>query len=84
MARVLLWLVLIALLVRAVSRLVKGVLDGAGYRLGHAEPAGVGLVRDPVCGTFVVPGKALVIGEGRDRRYFCSDRCRREWRAAPR
>jgi len=59
MAKVILWGILILLAVRALSRLLRGVLEGAGYRREMAPPQGVGLVRDPVCGVFVVPGQAL-------------------------
>jgi YHS domain-containing protein len=84
MAKVILWIILIAVVFRAVSRLLRGVLDGAGYRLSGGGPPGVALVRDPVCGMFVVPGQALELGGGRDVRYFCSEKCRREWAARPR
>ena len=49
-----------------------------------ATPSAVPLARDPVCGTFVVPAKALTGGTGADIRYFCSEKCRRayEMRAA--
>jgi len=39
----------------------------------------VGLVRDPVCGVFVVPGQALTSGAGSSAKYFCSEKCRRAW-----
>jgi YHS domain-containing protein len=78
MARFILWAVLIVFLVRSLSRLLHGVLDGAGYRRDGAQ-GGVGLVRDPVCGVFVVPGQALSAGTGATTRYFCSEKCRREW-----
>jgi YHS domain-containing protein len=84
MTKIILWLILIAFAIRAISRLVRGVLDGAGYRLSGGSPPGVALVRDPVCGMFVVPGQALQLGAGRDARYFCSEKCRREWTARPR
>ena len=84
MARVLLWIVLIALAVRALSRLLKGVIDGAGYRLSGGGPPGVGLVRDPVCRMFVVPGQSLRSGAGRETRYFCSETCRKDWAGRPR
>jgi YHS domain-containing protein len=35
--------------------------------------------RDPICGTYVIPGKALEFARGRERLYFCSERCRNEW-----
>lgn len=79
MARLLLWAILILLLTRSLSRLLHGVLDGAGYRRDGASQRSVGLVRDPVCGVFVVPGQALSVGTGSAMRHFCSEKCRREW-----
>ena len=79
MARFILWSILLTLLLRSVSRLIHGILDGAGYTRDRAAQKSVGLVRDPVCGVFVVPGRALVVGEGSSRRYFCSETCRRQW-----
>jgi hypothetical protein len=79
MARFILWSILLTLLLRSVSRLMQGILEGAGYRRGSVRPKSVGLVRDPVCGVFVVPGQALTSGEGSARRHFCSEKCRREW-----
>jgi YHS domain-containing protein len=70
-------LLIILLLVRLVWRFVASVLTGL------AEPRGrmsgnqaVPLVRDPVCGTFVVPARALPLSDGRSTVYFCSERCR--------
>jgi YHS domain-containing protein len=79
MARLILWAILIVVLVRAVSRLARGVLEGAGYRRDGGVP-GVALVKDPVCGVFVVPGQALALGSGRDAKFFCSEKCRQAWR----
>lgn len=81
MYKFLLYAILFVFLVRALSRLVKGVLEGAGYtRGGGAQKPSVNLVRDPVCGMFVVPSKALTAGSGSETRYFCSEKCRREWK----
>lgn len=81
MTKFLLYAVLFLFLVRALSRLMKGVLEGAGYtRGGSAQKPPVNLVRDPVCGMFVVPSKALTSGTGSETRYFCSEACRREWK----
>jgi YHS domain-containing protein len=80
MARFLLWSILLTLLLRSVSRLMQGIMEGAGYTREAAPPKSVGLVRDPVCGVFVVPGQALAVGDGSSRRYFCSEKCRTEWR----
>jgi hypothetical protein len=80
MARFILWSILLTLLLRSLSRLMSGILEGAGYSRSSAAPKSVGLVRDPVCGVFVVPGQALSAGEGSATRYFCSEKCRREWK----
>ena len=79
MARFILWSILFTVLVRSLFRLMHGILEGAGYTRDPA-PKSVGLVRDPVCGVFVIPGQALTSGEGSARRYFCSEKCRREWK----
>lgn len=78
MAKLILWTILIIFLVRALSHLFRGMLDGAGYTRGGGTPS-VPLVRDPVCGVFVVPAKALTSGSGAATKYFCSETCRRAW-----
>jgi YHS domain-containing protein len=83
----LLQILLILAVVRAVWRLGKGVLEGAGYQrvdgpgrvAGSGKVGGVRLERDPVCGTYVSPAKAPVLRMGGETLYFCSDKCRREW-----
>ena len=79
MTKLILWAVLIVLFVRSLSRLLRGVIDGAGYTRDASPQRSVGLVRDPVCGVFVVPGQALTSGTGSATRHFCSEKCRREW-----
>ena len=71
-------LLLIWLVLRAISRLVKGIAEGMR---GTPGPAAVGLVRDPVCGTFVVPASAPSVGTGAQMRFFCSEACRRAYAA---
>jgi YHS domain-containing protein len=80
MARFILWAILIVILLRVAWVLFKSILAGLGYqRQGGANT--VGLVRDPVCGTFVVPARALTSGSGANTRYFCSEKCRKEYAA---
>lgn len=84
MVRAILLFLLLLLVLRAVWRLLGGVIQGAmsvGPASGHrpAAPPAVKMVRDPICGTYVVPGKALELVKGRETIYFCSDRCRDEW-----
>ena len=63
MLRAILELVLIVILGRAFWRLVGGILEGlAGPRTQKTVPErGVAMVRDPVCGTFVLPERAIAL-----------------------
>jgi YHS domain-containing protein len=81
MLRWLLIAILIVFVIRALSRLMTGVLEGAGYRRDGGTQPSVKLVRDPVCGMFVMPGKALTATASGETRYFCSEACRRKWTA---
>lgn len=91
MFRSLLLLVLFLLMVRFVWRLLGGIVQGAmsagpadpgAARRGPAAPPAVKMERDPVCGTFVVPGKALELARKGETLYFCSDKCRDQFVAA--
>jgi YHS domain-containing protein len=77
-------LLLLFFILRAISRLVHGIVEGMRPPRDD-QPAAVPLARDPVCGTFVVPSRAVTAGSGADMRFFCSENCRRtyEMRAAP-
>jgi uncharacterized protein len=86
MVRIVLLVVLFILLARAFWRVVDNVIEAAGGRpsggrAGRTPARGVQMVRDPVCGTFVVPEGALMIVDGRARLYFCSEKCRDQYRA---
>jgi hypothetical protein len=71
-------LILILVIARAIWRLVRGIVEGLNPPPGKA-PAAMPLVRDPECGTFVVPSRALTAGSGADIRFFCSEKCRRSY-----
>jgi YHS domain-containing protein len=75
----LLQVLLILLVIRAVWRLLQGVVQGASGSAGGVQRPGVKLVRDPVCGTFVSPAQALAARAGGETQYFCSEKCRKEW-----
>jgi YHS domain-containing protein len=82
MLRLLLMLVLIVLLARGFWRMVDGIVEGlTGHGSTGVPGRGVQMVRDPVCGTFVLPDRALTIGDGRRRIFFCSAACRDTYRA---
>lgn len=80
---ILLFLLFIFLL-RFVLRLVRGVVEGAtspspGQTGRSTHSPAVRMIADPICGTYVVPGKALQLARGGQTLYFCSDKCRDEW-----
>lgn len=75
--RVLLFFILAAVAVRAFGRFLGGLSQGASApprpRQGETP---VKMARDPECGTFVVPGKALRATSGDTTVWFCSEQCR--------
>ncbi|HEY7172752.1 MAG TPA: hypothetical protein VH417_17990 [Vicinamibacterales bacterium] len=90
MIRFVIYLALLILLTRALSRLWGGFMEGltgqprtrSRVPQQNAPQQGVQMVRDPVCGTFVVPDRALMLSIGRQQLYFCSTTCRDKYRAA--
>ena len=84
LVRFLLLGLLFVLIARSFWRFVGSIVEGASAppRGRHGTPdRGVPMVRDPVCGTFVVPSAALALAEGGKAIYFCSDRCRQAYKA---
>ena len=83
MLRVILFMLLVFFVSRAVWRLLDGIIEGASGTppRRRAPEQGVAMVRDPVCGTFLLPGNAVTLVDGRARLYFCSDACRDKYRA---
>ncbi len=71
-------IIILILIVRALWRFVSGVVEGAPRE--HRPKPSVPLVRDPVCGTYVVPARALNLASADGVRYFCSEKCRRAYR----
>jgi YHS domain-containing protein len=78
MLRALLGLLLFLYIVRALMRLLHGIAEGMNPPR-QTQPPAVALQRDPVCGTYVVPSRALSSGSGDATRFFCSERCREAW-----
>jgi YHS domain-containing protein len=73
-------LVLVLIVVRLVWRFLAGVIDGLTPAAPRStKKPSVPLVRDPVCGTYVVRAKALTIEAKGQTQYFCSERCRDEY-----
>jgi YHS domain-containing protein len=87
MLRVALLLILFVVLGRTFWRIIDGLVEGITGRTRTGVPQqgvpqqGVPMVRDPVCGTFVLPERAVSLSDGRTRLFFCSDACRDKYRA---
>jgi YHS domain-containing protein len=83
--RFLLLSILILLIARTFWRVMDGVIQAAGGRPASRgeKPlvSAIKLVRDPVCGTFVTPGRAVSYApaSGGVVQHFCSERCRDEF-----
>ncbi|MEZ5418954.1 MAG: tetratricopeptide repeat protein [Vicinamibacterales bacterium] len=78
--RVALLLVMVVVAVRAAARFMAGLSQGMRQQ-GDAprQVPPVKMVKDPVCGTFVVPGKALSAASGGTTVWFCSEACRDQY-----
>jgi YHS domain-containing protein len=78
--RVALFLILIAVVLRSAYRFLEGVIEGAtgGSAAASRQIAGH-MVKDPVCGTYVVQGRALMAVRGQQTAWFCSPRCQQAW-----
>jgi YHS domain-containing protein len=85
MLRYVLVLLLGMLILRALGKLLAGLIAGASpeqQRRSGPPERGVQMVRDPVCGTFLPPDTAVSLTErGGAVRYFCSEKCRNAFRA---
>ena len=88
LTRFLLWALFLLLLFRAIGRIVRGIAEGASGRAPASGPRGSGrpstpapakgelMVRDPVCGTYVLPSRSLSAHGADGAVYFCSEKCR--------
>ncbi len=84
LVRFLLLGLLFILIARSFWQFIGSIVEGASGRpSGRPGPPdrGVSMVRDPVCGTFVVPSNALTLAGQDGPVYFCSERCRKAYGA---
>jgi YHS domain-containing protein len=81
LVRAVLFLILIAVVLRSAYRFLEGVIEGAnGIPAGQSRrQVGGHMVKDPVCGTYVVQGRALMAVRGQQTAWFCSTRCQQAW-----
>jgi len=92
-ARFLLLLALFFVVARTLWRFVDAIVRGAagtassGSARGRGgaprsgPPASVKMLPCPVCGTYVVPGKAISIVSGGSPIYFDTEKCRAEYQS---
>jgi YHS domain-containing protein len=82
-ARFVLLLVLFIIISRLFWRIVDSFVEGMTGQRRHPRVSdrGVPMARDPVCGTFVLPDRAVTLVDGRARLFFCSEACRDKYRA---
>ena len=90
MARFLLLMVLFMVIARTFWSFIDAILRGAASRppfdpqsgrRPNGPPASVKMQQCPVCGTYVVPGKAISIVSGGQPVYFDSEKCRAEFQS---
>ena len=88
MARFILLLALFVVVAKVFWRFVDAVVRGAtgpapqqGGRRAAGTPAAVKMQQCPVCGTYVVPGKAISLVSGGSPIYFDTEKCRAEYQS---
>jgi uncharacterized protein len=81
MLKLVLLLILFIFIARAFWRVVDGVIEGMGGKRATPSHPGVQMVRDPVCGTFVLPDRAVMLTDRRQQVFFCSTTCRDKYKA---
>jgi YHS domain-containing protein len=85
MIRLALVLVLFMVIARTFWRTVDGILEGMSGPSGARTPQpSAQMVRDPICGTFILPNQTLSLTDGARRVYFCSANCRDQYRSSTR
>jgi YHS domain-containing protein len=82
--RILLFMLLVTVVLRSAYRFLYGVIEGAGMdtrRVSARRRTQVTghMVKDPVCGTYVVQGRALTAARNGQTAWFCSTECQRAW-----
>ena len=83
MLRYVLLMLFLVVAARVLRRVAGGVFHGAAGRPRRSHPPqhGVRMVRDPVCGTYVVRARALTAQRAGRTQYFCSEQCRKTYLA---
>jgi hypothetical protein len=85
-ARFILLLVLFTVIARMIWRFIDAIIRGASAPAApgaqrSSAPTAVKMSQCPVCGTYVVPGKAISAASGGATIYFDSEKCRAEYQS---
>jgi YHS domain-containing protein len=67
-------IILILIVLRILWRMIMGPIRSP--RQERRKQGAMPLVRDPVCGTYLLPDRAIKTGSGDSTLYFCSEACR--------
>ena len=85
MARFILLLVLFVVIARTFWRFIDAIVRGASVPPSggprSSRQSAVKMSQCPVCGTYVVPGKAISLASGGSTIYFDSEKCRAEYQS---
>jgi len=81
LVRLFLFLLLALMAVRSLMRFLAGIAAGAAPERTQRPPQQVmgHMVKDPVCGTYVVEGRALTAARNGQTAWFCSPACQNAW-----
>jgi len=84
MLRLILFIALAVFVARAFWKLVDNFMEGLTGQTrsdrARAQRSSVSMARCAMCGTFVVPDRALSMSDGPTRVVFCSEACRDKYR----
>ena len=86
LARFFLFIILFIVIARNFWRFIDGVMSGvtgAPPQGGKKDgpPVSVKMTQCPICGTYVVPGKAISLVSGGTPLYFDTEKCRAEYQS---
>jgi YHS domain-containing protein len=70
-------IIVILIIVRLLWRMIMGPIRRPRHE--RRPPGSMPLVRDPVCGTYLLPERAIKTGSGDSTLYFCSEACRAKY-----
>ena len=73
-------IIIILIILRLLWRMIMGPMRRPRAERGaRGKKGSLPLVRDPVCGTYLLPDRAIKEGSGDQTLYFCSETCRAKY-----